>query len=482
MLHVERKDELEQLRQMSNFFNAKFDKRYNSARLDFDNEHGKGYIATYKMFPGLVAKTYNVKLTREFKFTKKEKGIAPTYFIYCVKGHYMHKFYGEQSYKKIYTNQNVILSGGLDKGHEIVFPPEIDLQISLIFLSPEKFRKVHHKKAKRIEVAMQDLAKVFTLDKKEKYFGEIDPGTAEFSRLLIENKRLDTLGVIITEGAILNTLGSQLTNHEKRKTEKSSALLSNDNLDKILQLGEYIKEHIYRKIKIEELAEKSGIYPKKLQKGFNALFGESIANLIQRLRMEKAKELLQSTELSISEISYSVGISSLSYFSRLFQEHYGVLPSNYRANVDTSSLIFELSYRSKANSQLQNSDIEAILDTSRNHNAQHQITGALIHFKGEFFQLLEGNKEVVLQLFKKIRADKRHYDVKLVYTGLKPSRIFNDWSMAYLDNKYIIPPNGAVGSLSTSHLDRIMDGLEDQEILSDILWRRILTLLNTPAA
>ncbi|MBP2832452.1 BLUF domain-containing protein [Aquimarina sp. U1-2] len=481
MLHVERNDEIEQLRQMSKYFEADFIEDFNLACLDFDNKHGKGYISTYQMFPGLTAKTYNVCLAKELKFTKKETDITPTYFIYCVEGHYLHKFTSDPAHHKIHQNQNVILSGGFNEGHEIVLPAEVHLKISIIFLSPEKLKSVNDDKAKRIELTMNNLSKYFSMNKKEKYFGEIDPSTAQYSRVLIENKRVDTLGIIITEGAILNTLASQLHHHEKFKSNKGVRMLSSHDLNKIIELGDYIKDRLEKKITINQLSSFSGLNPKKLQEGFNFLYGESVNGLIQRLRMERARQLLQSTDMSVSEVCYKIGIISRSYFSQVFQEYFGILPSIFRLNMEKQGLIFELSYHSKAAPNLKRDDLEAILTTSKEKNKKNGITGALIYFKKSFFQLVEGNKKDILDLYREIENDDRHYDVTLIYTGFKLKRTFGDWSMAYLGNSNISAGVKIDGDLSFVELEPIMKGAEDHEVFSDILWRRVLTILKLAA-
>ena len=51
---------------------------------------------------------------------------------------------------------------------------------------------------------------------------------------------------------------------------------------------------------------------------------------MRMLRMKKAMELLNTTELNISEIAYDLGFSDPNYFSRTFQQVYGKTPSSIR--------------------------------------------------------------------------------------------------------------------------------------------------------
>ena len=58
--------------------------------------------------------------------------------------------------------------------------------------------------------------------------------------------------------------------------------------------------------------------------------GRSIALYIRLKRLEKAHELLQRTDWSISEIAYQVGFKDPNYFSRVFNEEFGIVPRSLR--------------------------------------------------------------------------------------------------------------------------------------------------------
>ncbi len=62
-----------------------------------------------------------------------------------------------------------------------------------------------------------------------------------------------------------------------------------------------------------------------------ALTGKSATHLIRSVRLEKAKILLQTTDLSVSEVCYEVGFNNPNYFSTVFKEEFGVPPSEFRS-------------------------------------------------------------------------------------------------------------------------------------------------------
>lgn len=73
----------------------------------------------------------------------------------------------------------------------------------------------------------------------------------------------------------------------------------------------------------------------------------------------------------------------------------------------------------------------------QNYNRRNGVSGCLIEQNGEFMQLIEGKKEVVLALRDRIRADPRHTDFRMVAEGPLHQRVFSDWGMALrnLDRK-----------------------------------------------
>ncbi len=90
-----------------------------------------------------------------------------------------------------------------------------------------------------------------------------------------------------------------------------------------------------------------------------------------------------------------------------------------------------MTYESKANPDLKNSDIEEILKTARAFNSDNGITGCLIYYLGKFIQILEGPEDKVKSLYSNIEKDKRHRKINLFSEDTITERNFPDWGMAY---------------------------------------------------
>ena len=80
--------------------------------------------------------------------------------------------------------------------------------------------------------------------------------------------------------------------------------------------------------KVIYLAKEIGLSESQLYRKVKALTNTSTAVFIRSVRLQKAKELLQNKKFNIAEVSYKVGFTDPSYFSRVFKEEFGCTPSD----------------------------------------------------------------------------------------------------------------------------------------------------------
>ncbi|WP_340111265.1 hybrid sensor histidine kinase/response regulator transcription factor [Maribellus mangrovi] len=80
---------------------------------------------------------------------------------------------------------------------------------------------------------------------------------------------------------------------------------------------------------IQVLCDEMAMSKSQLYRKFSALTNISAAKYIRTLRMKKAKELLQTTSMNITEVGYEVGMKSVSVFSKVFKEEFGYSPTDF---------------------------------------------------------------------------------------------------------------------------------------------------------
>lgn len=97
------------------------------------------------------------------------------------------------------------------------------------------------------------------------------------------------------------------------------------------QAIQYMNQHMGDSIRLTELARHVGLSRQHLIHLFNLETGVPPIEYFLRLKIQRAGQLLDLTELSIKEISSAVGISDPYYFSRLFKKMSGFSPTRYRS-------------------------------------------------------------------------------------------------------------------------------------------------------
>lgn len=99
---------------------------------------------------------------------------------------------------------------------------------------------------------------------------------------------------------------------------------------KLKEVREYIHEHLDQNLTLTKLAARANLSTHYFASLFKQSTGFSPHQYITRCRIEKAKQLLQQTELPIIEIALEVGFQNQSHFTRVFRQHLKVTPKAYR--------------------------------------------------------------------------------------------------------------------------------------------------------
>ena len=89
---------------------------------------------------------------------------------------------------------------------------------------------------------------------------------------------------------------------------------------------------------VEELSRQMSLSRVSLYKRLLALTGKTPVDCIRTVRLKRAVQLLEKSKLSIASIAYEVGFNNPTYFSKVFKDEYGVVPSEYFNQQDKSKL------------------------------------------------------------------------------------------------------------------------------------------------
>ncbi len=122
--------------------------------------------------------------------------------------------------------------------------------------------------------------------------------------------------------------------HEIRRPFEKYRFLEGDQLqhtdELIIEIQLTMQRRLHEPLRMEALAHEHGLSPRSFERRFRDAAGCTPLAYLQSQRINAAKELLASTNLSVAEVAYRIGYSDYGHFMRLFKRVLGVGPREYR--------------------------------------------------------------------------------------------------------------------------------------------------------
>lgn len=109
-----------------------------------------------------------------------------------------------------------------------------------------------------------------------------------------------------------------------------SDTLAIQSVDQFGPLLEWIGMNLSRPLTVEELAERASMAPRTFHRRFLTRVGVTPAQAIERLRLDRARSLLETTRLALSAVAKQTGFGSDERLRRAFYRHFKVSPRSYR--------------------------------------------------------------------------------------------------------------------------------------------------------
>lgn len=159
-----------------------------------------------------------------------------------------------------------------------------------------------------------------------------DPHIESIGLLLLAELKQENLGGKLYIDSLANVLAVHLLRQYAATAPRLTTYEGGLPERQLVQVLEYIDEHLDQEIKLADLAALLGMS----QFHFSHLFKQSIGTapyqyLLQQ-RIERAKQLLKQSDQSIVDIAFLCGFSSHSHLSKQFRQVTGITPTAYRAN------------------------------------------------------------------------------------------------------------------------------------------------------
>ncbi|NMX74108.1 helix-turn-helix domain-containing protein [Pseudomonas sp. WS 5532] len=132
---------------------------------------------------------------------------------------------------------------------------------------------------------------------------------------------------------LAHTCGKYLLIDGVRTEQSVYALWSlpkNHGDGEILRVQHWLEQHFAQGLVIDDVARRFGFGVRNFKRRFKEATGYTPVGYVQTLRLERAKQMLESTRMTLESITYAVGYEDSNSFRRLFQQRVGMLPAAYR--------------------------------------------------------------------------------------------------------------------------------------------------------
>ena len=310
------------------------DKRGRAHRVDYRVEAGQGVMTTASRIitlrPGLLLNISAVRPGIEAKFSF-EIGKAPVQFGFIVSGANRCTYHDGHLKNKthlLHQGSNGIYyfpqTSGLIESDNDFGAFVVSILTTACFLD-EYFQN----DMKTLPHAFKNVL----CEKGEQFFWRGKGSTAKTALLsqIIQNKYSGAVQKLFLESRVLELMAWQLDEclNAGSACGQDQHRLKKYDIERITAAREMLLKDFENPPTVAMLAKLVGINEKKLKSGFKQVFGQPVFEYFRDYRLERAREMLVSGGVTVSEIAYQIGYQSLSHFSRAFRERYGLNPKDY---------------------------------------------------------------------------------------------------------------------------------------------------------
>lgn len=323
----------EVIHEIADAFNAGTIKNLGEYVVQLPENVGSGTIKAINFDGGLGIIQYNCAFNEDTEIQFVVNKIHPLKFLYVIDGKLHHRFANEGDTHIVYKFQNAIVASSDSHGHILSFKKKVKTSIFSLEIDREKFQKKTGFKKDGMDPKLKRLFADVNADESFYYEGEYSLRMADIFRKIDDFEGSDFLYTLFMESIAFQTLVEQMSQYlDDQREEKNRTVLRRSEINGIMKAADYINNNLATYKALPYLIKHTGLNASKLQEGFKHLYNKTVNQYVYDARLTLAKELLMNTDDSISEIVYKIGLSSKSYFSRVFKEEYGVQPSNFRKN------------------------------------------------------------------------------------------------------------------------------------------------------
>ncbi len=299
-----------------------------------DNDIAKGTISHISFDWGVHFMDLKIKFFKEVTVRTESNDFNPLRFMYAMHGSFKHRFGVNKEERDVDQFHSLIFTNKSGGENFIHFPSNEDLHVSLIQIERRSFLKKRNTNVSSLNQRLHDVFVDTDEEHRFAHYGSLNLKISDYIKKIDKLKGKGMVRALKIEALVYEILSFHIQQHNKfQKGVPLPTSLSSTELKLIRKLGNEIIKNPSFHYNLDELSLKSGLSQAKLQEGFKFLYTRTVTEYVRHIRLEKARELLNKADLNISQVVYSIGFTSRSYFSKIFKEKYDISPNEYRKNV-----------------------------------------------------------------------------------------------------------------------------------------------------
>lgn len=306
--------------------------------LQISRQSGIGNIRCINFDAGLFAMEYELRPNNDMAIPLCISDSDTIYFLYCFEGGCFYSSRPTDNLVRMNELQSAIIRTKENCHSKLLVNKGEQLRLHIIRIDADIYFSGKEQNPYSVPGRLAAFFAEFEKRNSLVHLGKLNLEIADLIRKMRRARYADSLSELLHfEGICILILASHIGQYraETCGMVNSTSLIKRE-LKIIMNLADTITQAPERHYSLDGLCRESGLSAAKLQEGFKFLYQRTVSDYIRNTRLERAERLLRETDMNISEVVYSVGLTSRSYFCKIFKEKYKCNPKNYKKKANVS--------------------------------------------------------------------------------------------------------------------------------------------------
>ncbi len=349
-METRKKKALEELQRLNASIDGEIVYENGIQLLKVDKTIGAGEVRCICFDEGLVAMEYDISVNQDLTVLLNSERRDRIYFLYCFRGNCFHRFENREDLMKLEELQTAVVSNEENISSELLVRKDERLIFNVIRLDKEQYLEKFEQNKEGFDDETLTMIHNFDSNRGYVHLGRFNLEIGELIKLLENAKYANNLSTLMQfEGICHLILAKQIEqfNIEMQHGMQPNIGLSKAILKQIGEIGDFVKNYPEVQHSVENLCRRSSLSAAKLQEGFKFLYGMTVGEYVRDCRLIRSEHLIRTTDMNVSEVVYSIGFTSRSYFCKIFKAKYRCSPKAYKKMVYGTNLAIDTSLVSK---------------------------------------------------------------------------------------------------------------------------------------